>query len=68
MLAAGPTHLSPWCKTAGGRMHVCGLSDLPAVSRKGAPSYDFILLAHRLFDDESVLQWLIKEWKGGMID
>ena len=49
-------------------MRICGLSDLPAVSRKGAPSYDFILLAHRLFDDESVLQWLIKEWKGGMID
>ena len=44
-------------------MHVCGLSDLPAVSRNGSPSYDFILLAHRLFDDQSVLQWLIKEVK-----
>ena len=44
-------------------MRICGLSDLPAVSRNGSPSYDLILLAHRLFDDQSVLQWLIKELK-----
>lgn len=63
MLAAGPTSLSPWYRTAGGRMRVCGGSDLPAVSRNGSPSYDLILLAHRLFDDESVLQWLIEEFE-----
>jgi len=44
-------------------MRICGLSDLSAVSRNGSPSYDLILLAHRLFDDQSVLQWLIKELK-----
>lgn len=44
-------------------MRICGLSDLPAVSRNGAPSYDFILLAYRLFDDQSVLQWLIEEFE-----
>jgi hypothetical protein len=30
-----PVPLSPWCRTAGGRMRVCGGSDLPAVSRNG---------------------------------
>ena len=49
-------------------MRVCGGSDLPAVSRNGSPSYDLILLAHRLFDDQSVLQWLIHTLKVERID
>ena len=29
----------------------------------GAPSYDLILLTHRLFDYQAALQWLIEELK-----
>lgn len=35
---------------------------------EGAPSYDLILLTHRLFDYQSALQWLIEELKTVRMD